>query len=306
MSKKKRLKWRENLTGYLFLLPNISGFLLFTLLPILASLLLCFTQWDILTSAKYIGFDNFIQLLGFHREPGVGIVANDPLFWKYFANTLFFMLGIPIGMVVSLVLALAMNQKLKGIVIFRTIFFMPVISSMVAIALLWRWIYNPDFGLLNTFFAWFGIKGPNWLSDTLWAKPAIMIMGMWKGAGYSMLLYLAGLQGISEEYYEASRIDGASKWQQFWYVTFPLLSPVHFFMLIMGVIGGFQIFGESYVMTGGGPAGSTTTIAYYIYNNAFQWFKMGYASAIAWVLFLMAFAVTIFQWKFVGKRVHYE
>lgn len=303
---KKKNRWKDNLTGYLFLGPNISGFLVFTFLPVIASLVLCFTQWDILTPAKYVGFDNFIQLLGFHSEPGIGIVPNDPLFWKYLANTMFFMLGIPIGMAASLALALAMNQKLKGIVIFRTVYFLPVISSMVAIALLWRWIYNPDFGLFNSFLGWFGIKGPNWLSDTLWAKPALMIMGLWGGTGYSMLLYLAGLQGISEEFYEASRIDGASKWQQFWYITFPLLSPVHFFMLIMGVIGGFQAFGSMYVMTGGGPAGSTTTIAYYIYNNAFQWFKMGYASAIAWILFLMAFVVTIFQWKFVGKRVHYE
>jgi multiple sugar transport system permease protein len=183
---------------------------------------------------------------------------------------------------------------------------MPVISSIIAIAILWRWIYNPDFGLINGFMGKVGITGPNWLSDTFWAKPAIMIMSLWKGAGYSMLLYLAGLQGIAEDYYEASRIDGASKWQEFWYITFPLLAPVHFFLLIMGAIHGFQIFGEAYVMTGGGPAGSTTTIAYYIYNNAFQWFKMGYASAIAWVLFLMAFTVTMFQWKFIGKRVHYE
>jgi multiple sugar transport system permease protein len=299
-------KFKKSLTGYLFLLPNISGFMLFTFIPIIVSLVLCFTDWDIISSAKFVGIDNFIQLLGFHKEIGIGWVANDPIFWKCLGNTLFFMLGIPIGMCFSLLLALAMNQKLKGIVIFRTIYFMPVISSIIAIAILWRWIYNPDFGLINGFMGKVGITGPNWLSDTFWAKPAIMIMSLWKGAGYSMLLYLAGLQGIAEDYYEASRIDGASKWQEFWYITFPLLAPVHFFLLIMGAIGGFQIFSEAYVMTGGGPAGVTTTIAYYIYNNAFQWFKMGYASAIAWVLFLMAFIVTIFQWKFIGKRVHYE
>ncbi len=200
-----------------------------------------------------------------------------------------------------------MNNKVKGIVFFRTIYFLPVISSMVAVALLWRWIYNPDFGLLNSFLRMLGIKNPpQWLSSTVWAKPAIMIMWIWKGAGYNMLLYLAALQGIPYQLYEASSIDGANGWQKFWHITFPMLSPTNFFIVIMGIIGGFQAFGEIYVMTGGGPAGSTTTIVYYIYNNAFQWFKMGYASAIAWFLFLIILIATLLQWKYAGSKVEYS
>ncbi len=303
MAKKKDEKARlrakaimkDNLTGYAFLAPNITGFLIFTLFPVLASLLLAFSKWDILTPMKFVGIKNFITLF------------QDKLFWKYFLNTLFFMLGIPIGMAVSLSLALLVNQKMKRMVIFRTIFFLPVVSSMVAVALLWRWIYNPDFGLLNSFLRWIGISNPpQWLSSTVWAKPAIMIMWIWKGAGYNMLLYLAGLQGIPPQLYEAADIDGANGWQKFWNITWPMLGPTNFFIVIMSVIGGFQAFGEIYVMTGGGPAGSTTTIVYYIYNNAFQWFKMGYASSISWFLFILIFLVTLFQWKYAGNKVEYS
>ncbi|MDD5066488.1 MAG: sugar ABC transporter permease [bacterium] len=286
---------KDNLTAYAFLGPNILGFLTFTLLPVLASLVLAFAEWDILTAPKFVGFANFWTLL------------QDKLFWKYFSNTIYFMLGIPVGMAVSLILALLMNNKLKGIVIFRTVYFLPVVSSMIAVALLWRWIYNPDFGLLNSFLRWIGIiNPPQWLSSKIWAKPAIMIMWVWKGAGYNMLLYLAALQGIPQQLYEAASIDGASAWQRFWHITLPMLGPTNFFIVIMGIIGGFQTFGEIYVMTGGGPAGSTTTIVYYIYNNAFQWFKMGYASSIAWFLFIIIFIATLLQWKYAGQKVEYS
>lgn len=292
---RKKALMRENLTGYAFLLPNIAGFLTFTLLPVLASFILAFCQWDIITDIKFVGLKNFITLI------------QDKLFWKYFYNTLFFMMGIPVGMAVSLILALLMNHALKGIVIYRTIYFMPVVSSMVAVALLWRWIYNPDFGLLNSFLRMIGFKNPpQWLASTVWSKPAIMIMWIWKGAGYNMLLYLAALQGVPQQLYEAASIDGANAWQKFWHVTFPMLAPTNFFIVVMGIIGGFQAFGEIYVMTGGGPAGSTTTIVYYIYNNAFQWFKMGYASAIAWFLFFIMFIVTLLQWKYAGQKMEYS
>jgi len=260
----------------------------------LLSFILAFCEWDIITKIKFVGLSNFVRLI------------QDKLFWQYFYNTVYFMLGIPIGMAVSLILALLMNQKLRGIVFFRTIYFMPVVSSMVAVALLWRWIYNPDFGLLNSFLRMIGIHNPpQWLASTAWAKPAIMIMWIWKGAGYNMVLYLAALQGIPQQLYEAAEIDGASKWQSFWNVTFPMLTPTNFFIVITGIIGGFQAFGELYVMTGGGPAGSTTTVVYYIYNNAFQWFKMGYASAISWFLFLIIFSVTLLQWKYAGQKIEY-
>jgi len=292
---RKRALIRENLTGYAFLLPNILGFLIFTSLPVLASFALAFCQWDIITDIKFVGLKNFITLI------------QDKLFWKYFYNTLFFMMGIPIGMAVSLILALLMNHALRGIIIYRTIYFMPVVSSMVAVALLWRWIYNPDFGLLNSFLRMIGLKNPpQWLASTVWAKPAIMIMWIWKGAGYNMLLYLAALQGIPQQLYEAASIDGANAWQRFWHITFPMLAPTNFFIVVMGIIGGFQAFGEIYVMTGGGPAGSTTTIVYYIYNNAFQWFKMGYASSIAWFLFIIMFVVTLLQWKYAGQKMEYS
>lgn len=284
-------KIKDTIAGLSFLSLNITGFLAFTLLPVLASLVLAFTRWDILTPPVFVGFQNFWDLI------------HDKYFWKYFINTLIFMTEIPLGMAVSLGLALAMNQQLKGIVIYRTIYFLPVVCNLVAVAMVWRWIYNPDFGLLNAFLRAIGISNPpNWLSSTFWAKPAIIIMDVWKGAGYNMLLYLAALQGIPQTLYEAADIDGASAWQKFWRITMPMLMPTHFFIIVMGVIGGFQAFGAQYVMTGGGPAGSTTTIVYYIYNNAFRWFKMGYASSIAWFLFLMMFGITVLQFRFAGEK----
>ncbi len=255
---------------------------------------------------KWIGFENFFRLLWFHYEGGLPI-ANDPLFWKYLGNTGFLMLVIPFSMAGSLLLAIIMNQRLKGIVFFRTVYFLPSISAGVALFMLWRWIYNPDFGLLNSFLAKLGIIGPAWLSSIAWAKPALMIMGFWTAiGGYNMILYLAGLQGIDPGLYEAASIDGANSWQKFRNVTWPMLSPTTFFVFIMSVIGGFQGgFQAAYIMTGGGPAGATTTISYYIYNNAYQWFKMGYAASIAWVLFILVFCVTILNWKVGGKVVNY-
>jgi multiple sugar transport system permease protein len=309
VKKNKKISWRETLTGFGFLLPNFLGFLCFTSLPVLASLLLAFTDWDILTPVsqiKFVGFQNFIKLLGFHREAGA-IIANDPQFWYYLFNTVFLMMAIPIGMVLSLCGAMLMKQKLRGIVFYRTIFFLPAITSGVATCLVWRWIYNPDFGLLNTFLGSIGIRGPAWLSSTTWAKPALIIMGLWAAmGGYNMILYLAALQGVSQELYEAADIDGASRWQKFRHVTWPMITPTTFFIFIMAVIGGFQgAFMAAYIMTGGGPAGATTTMSYFIYNNAFQWFKMGYAASIAWFLFILVFFATLINWKYGGKLVHY-
>ena len=305
---------KESLAAYLFLLPNFLGFLIFTSLPVLASFVLAFLKWDMISpdaAIKFVGLANFVKLLGFHVEGGV-LRANDPFFWKYLYNTLFLMLGIPLGIMGSLVLALAMNQKIKGIVIFRTIYFLPTICQGVAIALLWKWIYNYDFGLLNSFIRGMGdllhlnLEGLNWLSQR-WAKPSFILMGFWTYVGgFNMILYLAALQNISKDLYEAADIDGASGWQKFWAVTWPMLSPTTFFIFVMGVIGGFQGgFDAAYIMTGGGPAGSTTTLSFYIFNNAYRWFKMGYAASIAWVLFALVFVVTLFNWKFGGKVVHY-
>ena len=295
---------KEALAGYGFLVPNLIGFLLFTSLPVLASLLLSFMKVDLISSPKIfkiVWLENFRQLFA------------DPYFWKYCWNTVVLMLAIPFSLAGSLILALGLNQKLKGIVIFRTVYFLPTICSGVAIYVLWRLIYNSDFGVLNTLIAKFGtllhipLKGPNWLTDEAWAKPALIIMGIWQSVGgYNMVLYLAALQGVPRDLYEAAEIDGANSWQKFWAVTWPQISPTTFFIATMSIIGGFQSgFDPAYIMTGGGPNGSTTTIIYYIYNNAFKWYQMGYASAISWVLFLIIFLITLVKWKLFGKEVHY-
>ncbi|MBI4550147.1 MAG: sugar ABC transporter permease [Candidatus Omnitrophica bacterium] len=292
---------KEALAGYCFLLPNLVGFLVFTSLPVIASLALSFVKWDLLTPPAFAGLKNFVQLF------------QDRFFWKFCWNTIYLMLGIPLGMIGSLAVALAMNQKIKGIVFFRTTFFLPTICSGVAIFILWRLIYNPDFGFFNVLIRGFGdlihvpLEGPNWLTDEKWAKPALIIMGLWQGiGGHNMILYLAALQGIPRDLYEASDIDGANGWQKFWAVTWPMISPTTFFIAIMSIIGGFQAgFDAAFIMTGGGPNGSTTTIMYYIYNNAFQWFNMGYAAAISWFLFVVIFVITLLYWKVAGKTVHY-
>lgn len=304
--KTKRKRLALYLGAYLFLLPNFLGFLAFTVGPTLWSLLLSFTDWDILTPLKFVGFANFVKLLGFHHA-ATGLVANDPYFWYYLWNTVFYMLFIPVGMVLSLLMALLFSQKMRGVVFYRTVYFLPSVCSGVALALLWRWLYNPDFGLINTFLAKVGLTGPQWLSSTKWAKPAIAFMGLWGGIGsFNTILYLAALQGVPRQLYEAADVDGANPWQKFRYITLPSITPTTFFIFVMSVIGGFQGgFMSAYIMTGGGPAGATTTIDYYIYNNAYQWFKMGYASSIAWVLFILVFAATLLNWKYGGRRVKY-
>jgi len=288
-------KEKKTYSAYLFLFPNLIGFILLTLLPIAASLGLSFVKWDLFGSMKFVGLANFKALI------------HDTNFWKYVGNTIFLMFGIPIGMLGSLILATVMNQKLKGIVVFRTLYFLPTIVSGVALLILWKWIFNADYGLLNSFLNAIGIKGPDWLGSPNWAKPAIMLMTFWTGVGgTNMILYLAALQGISPDLYEAAEIDGANGWHKFWSITWPLVSPTSFFIFTMSIIGGFQGgFQAAFIMTGGGPAGATTTISYYIYNNAYEWFHMGYAAAIAWFLFLIVFVMTLLNWRFGGRRVVY-
>ena len=292
------------LAGYGFLLPNFVGFLVFTSIPVLASLALSFMKVDLISMPKVfklIWLDNFKQLF------------VDPYFWKYCWNTIVLMGAIPFSIAGSLILALALNQKLKGVVIFRTIYFLPTICSGVAIYVLWRWVYASDFGIFNTTIASLGqllhlpIKGPNWLQDEAWAKPALIIMGVWQSVGgYNMILYLAALQGVPRDLYEAAEIDGANSWQRFWAVTWPQISPTTFFIGTMSIIGGFQAgFDPAYIMTGGGPNGATTTIIYYIYNNFYEWQNMGYAAAISWFLFLVIFIITLLNWRVLGKTVHY-
>lgn len=295
------------MSGYAFLLPNILGFLTFTLLPVLASLLLAFFRWDAITNisqAHFVGLGNFVDVLGFHRDAVGRLVANDARFWYYASNTLVLMLSIPIGMALSLGAALLLNQRLRGIVAYRTIFFLPTVCHPIALCLLWRWIYNADYGLLNGFLLRLGMHDPPaWLNDPHWAKPALIVMALWAGVGgYNCILYLAGLQGIPVELYEAADMDGASSWHRLRYITWPMLAPTTFFIFVMSIIAGFQgSFTQVYILTKGGPAGATTTIIYYIYQNAFNWFKMGYAAAIAWILFVVIFVATMLNWRY-GNR----
>jgi len=296
-----KARTKEIIAAYGFLLPNLIGFMLFTSIPVFASLFLSFVEWDLFSPPRFVGLDNFVELF------------RDPFFWKYCWNTIYLMLAIPLSMGGSLILALAMNQKLKGIVFFRTVYFLPTLCAGVAIYMLWRLIYNPEFGILNSIIAKIGeilhipLKGPYWLTDETWAKPALILMSVWQTVGgYNMILYLAALQGVPRDLYDAAEVDGASSWQKFWAVTWPQISPTTFFIAIMSIIGGFQAgFDPAYIMTGGGPNGSTTTIIYYIFNNAFEWHKMGYAAAIAWVLFVIVLLITLMQWRIFGKQVHY-
>lgn len=304
---------KEAVVGYLFLLPNLTGFLVFTLVPVALSLILSFVSWDMLSPPKFIGFQNFINLLGFHREI-TGFVSNDPLFWKCVGNTLFLMIIIPIEIMASLVLALVMNQKVRFINLFRAIYFLPTITNGVAICLLWAWIYNYDFGLVNTVIVKAGellllpFQRIPWLTSTAWAKPSLMMMGMWiMLGGYNMILFMAALQGVPRELYEAAEMDGASSWHKFWNITWPMISPTTFFVFVMAIIGGFQGgFMQAYIMTGGGPDRSTTTLEYLIYNHLYSWQHVGYAAAIAWFVFIVVFAATVFNWKFGGKLVQYS
>lgn len=297
---------RRSGIAFAFLTPNLLGFMVFTFLPVLAALGLSLYRWDLFHAPSFVGLRNFVELLGWYQEDGQ-IHANDPGFWKYLGNTLFLMMGIPVNMAAALFIALVLNQKIRGRVFFRTVFFLPTICTGVGVMLLWMWIYNPEFGLLNHLLSLVGVEGPSWLRSYAWAKPSIMIMGLWGAmGGTNMIIYLAGLQGIPPELYEAADIDGASSAAKFWYVTLPALTPTTFFIFITSVIGGFQGgFDAAYVMTRGGPDGATTTISYYIFEHAFQWFNMGYAATIAVVLFALVLLVTLVNWKFGGKRVQY-
>jgi len=303
-----RRGWRRYLGCYAFLVPNFLGFLAFTLLPIVTAFGLSLTDWQIIGRPHFIGLQNFHKLLWFHHQ-GARLTANDPDFWKYLWNTVFLMFGIPLSVLGSLFCALLLNQRLRGVVLFRTLFFMPAVASAVAVALLWKWIFQEDYGLLNTWLRGIGIiHPPRWLVTTAWAKPAFIIMSLWMTiGGYNCVLYLAGLQNIPGELYEAADVDGANWWHKLRYVTWPMLSPTTFFIVTMAIISGFQGgFIAAYMMTGGGPAGATTTIMLYIYQHAFQWFDMGYAAAIACALFALIFGFTLLNWRLSQRVMSYQ
>lgn len=301
-----------------FLAPNLIGFLAFTAGPLIYSLVMSFTNWNLMQTVTFhgVGVANFTDLLG------------DANFHMYFINTVYLMLGIPLSIMGSLFVAILLSQKLKGMTIYRTLFYLPSFTSGVALMILWKALYNPEHGpidyLINSFTHTLGIaaSAPDWLLSTknifgigvdkvgidpkqfgLGARDAMIIMGIWTAiGGNNMLLYLAALTNVPPELYEAADLDGASKWQSFVHITWPQLAPTTFFIVVMAVIGGFQSgFDTARIMTQGGPAGTTTSMSYYIYQKAFEQFQMGYASAVSWLLFLVIFTMTVINWK-VGNK----
>jgi len=292
---RRRRGWRQDLAAYLFLLPGLIHFIVFVLFAVLASLGLSFTRWDLLSAPSFVGLRNFADML------------HDDLFWNALRVTLLYVaLSLPAGVALALALALAMNQRLWGISFFRACYFIPVVSSMVAVAMVWRWIYQPDFGLLNYLLSLVGISGPDWLGDDHLVMLSLAILSIWKGLGFNMVLFLAGLQGIPRPLYEAAAIDGAGRWAQFRHITWPLLTPTTFFVVVLGVIGSFQVFDQVVLMTGGGPADASRVYTFYLYVKAFQDHAMGYAAALAWVLFAIIAVITAVQVRFLGNRVNYE
>ncbi|HMP95427.1 MAG TPA: extracellular solute-binding protein [Kiritimatiellia bacterium] len=286
-----RAQWKE---GVICALPWILGFVIFTGGPMLFSIIISFCRYDILNPAVLLGLDNYHFMF-----------TRDDLFWKSLGNTVFMVIGIPLGMAVGLGMAILLTRKVRGVAVWRTLFYLPSIVPMVAASILWIWIFNPQSGLLNGMLASIGINGPEWLQDKNTSKWALILMGLWT-AGGGMIIWIAGIKGISESYYEAAAIDGANTWQQFKYITIPMLTPYIFFNVIMGFIGTFQIFTQAFIMTGGGPVNSTLFYAYYLFNNAFRYLNMGYAAAMAWFLFLIVLALTAIQMRLSRKWVHYE
>lgn len=289
-------RWLYKLEPYFYLAPTIIGLFLFSAGAVIMSFLISFTKWDIINPPKFVGLQNYI------------IIFQSELFWKVFGNTFYYViLNVPPSIVIPLIIAVLLNQRLKGINIFRSIYFLPVISSIVAVALVWSWLYNPEFGLINYVLKkFFNIDGPRWLEDENWAMPAMVIMNVWKSMGYNMVLFLAGLQNIPDSLYEVSEIDGASGIKKFFNITLPLLSPTTFFVFIITIISSFQVFEQTYILTKGGPANSTLTLSYYIYQNAFLYLRMGYSSALSYILFGIIFIITLLQFKYQKKWVHYN
>lgn len=292
----RRLRWREQGIAYLFLAPNILGFLFFTLFSLVAAFGLSFFRWSLLTAPEFNGIGNYIQLF-----------TVDPVFHQVLLNTLYFVFGyVPLNIVISLGVAVWLSGPIRAKNIFRIIMFIPVMTPGVAVALVWLLMYDPS-GIINaTLLALFHIHGPNWLASSTWAMPAVILMSLWYGFGYNMLVFSAGLQSIPQHLYEAAAIDGAKRWHRFWSITLPLLSPSIFFGLVLTLITSFQVFDQVYILTGGGPGIDTTTLVLYTYQNGFVYYHMGYAATVSSVLFVLIMLVTIGQFLLQKKWVYYE
>jgi len=284
---------REAIAGYLFISPWIIGFLVFVLFSIGMAFYVSLTKWDMISDKVWVGFGNYSAMLG------------ESLFWQALKVTLLYAIfSVPLGVAVGFMIALLLNQRLRGLSFWRTVYYLPAVLSGVAVSLMWMWVLNPNFGVINLMLSYIGINGPGWFTDPAWALPSLVLMSLW-GAGAGMVIYLAGLQGIPTELYESAQIDGAGPLRKFWNITVPMVSPVLFFNVIMGTIGSFQTFTEAYVVTNGGPKNATLLYSLYLYTNAFKYFKMGYASALAWVLFLIILLLTLLLFWSSKKWVHY-
>lgn len=285
---------RESLMGYLFLSPWLLGFVVFLAGPMIASFYLSFTQYKVIQAPSWIGLANYQRMF------------TDELFYHSLRVTVVYTaISVPLGIAAALGVAVLLNQKIIASGLFRTIFYLPSIISGVAVAIVFAWIFNFRFGILNYLLSLIGIPGPNWLGSPRWALWAFVLMSLW-GIGGNVVIFLAALQGVPQSLYEAAEIDGAGSWQRFWKITLPMISPALLFVFIMGVIGTFQTFTQSYIMTGGGPANATLFYLLYLYKNAFNWFEMGYASALAWVLFLIIMVCTLILLRSSTLWVHYE
>jgi len=293
-SKRSWRRRRETIDAYIFMSPVIIGLLVFTIGPIIVSLFLSFTKYNLLSDPKWIGIDNYTKMYG------------EDLFWKSLSvSAIYSVVSVPVGLVVALFLAMLLNRKMRGVYFFRSIYYLPTVISGVGVAMLWRWIFNGQYGVLNTLLRTVGIKGPNWLLDENYALAALIITSIW-GVGGTMLIFLAGLQGIPSELLEAAEIDGAGRWAQFRYITLPMISHVTFFNLVLGIIGALQVFTDAFVITNGGPNNATLFIAVYLYRHAFMYLNFGYAAALAWVLFLIVMLLTLMVFRSSPLWVFYE
>ena len=298
MQKRKihsKLLRKEALECYLFMSPWLVGFVLFIGGPIIASLILSLCKYDILTSPKFVGLGNYLTLF-----------TDDPLFWQSLRVTgLYTMFSIPLLLLISLSAALLLNQKVGGLSWFRTIYYLPSVITGVVVALMWMWMFDGNFGIINYLLSLIGINGPVWLFDKFWVLPAFIVMSLW-ALGPPMIIFLAGLQGIPRVLEEVAIIDGANKWQVFWNVTIPMLSPVILFNLIIQIVYSSQVFIPAYVITEGGPANSTLFYTLYLYRMGFRWLMMGKASAMAWILFVLILVCTLTIFRSSARWVYYE
>ncbi|MGO4694254.1 carbohydrate ABC transporter permease [Paenibacillus sp. 2TAB26] len=290
------LKSKEMWMGYLFILPIVAGYIIFLFGPIVYAFVMSFTNWSLFGNTTYIGLENYIYAM-----------RDDPVFWDTVVNTVYFSAGlVPLNIVLSLLLAMLLKRKIWGIGLFRTAIFTPVVVSLVVWGIVWKFIFSTDGGLVNLLIRTFGGTEIAWLFSETWTMPTVIVVSALKGVGMNMVIFLAALHDVPKDYYEASKIDGASRWETFKSITLPMITPAVFMITIITVIGSLKVFGQIYVMTGGGPGTSTYVMVFYIFKQAFRSYEFGYASALAFILFSIILVLTLIQWKLRKRWVHYE